>query len=81
MSDSLQPPWTVAAVNGILQARILEWVAIPFSKGLPQPRDQESPLQGDPLQYRATREAQNRRNHIQLLISKQEIDLIKTLLD
>ena len=27
-------------VHGILQARILEWVAIPFSRGCPQPRDQ-----------------------------------------
>ena len=27
-------------VHGILQARILEWVAVPFSKGLSQPRDQ-----------------------------------------
>ena len=27
------------AVHGILQARILKWVAIPFSKGSPQPRD------------------------------------------
>ena len=27
-------------VHGILQARILEWVTIPFSKGSSQPRDQ-----------------------------------------
>ena len=27
-------------VHGILQARILEWVAVPFSRGSPQPRDQ-----------------------------------------
>ena len=27
-------------VHGILQARILEWVAFPFSWGSPQPRDQ-----------------------------------------
>ena len=27
-------------VHGVLQARILEWVAIPFSRGLSQPRDQ-----------------------------------------
>ena len=26
-------------VNGILQARILEWVAFPFSRGSSQPRD------------------------------------------
>ena len=34
--------WTVAylqdsSVQGILQARILEWVAIPFSRNLPGP--------------------------------------------
>ena len=32
MSDSLRP-------HGILQARILEWVAFPFSRGSSQPRD------------------------------------------
>ena len=31
-------PWNV--VHGILQARILEWVAFPFSRGSSQPRDQ-----------------------------------------
>ena len=29
-----------SSVHGVLQARILEWVAIPFSKGWSQPRDQ-----------------------------------------
>ena len=37
--------WTAAcrlgsSVHGILQARILEWVAIPFSMGSSQPGDQ-----------------------------------------
>ena len=36
-------PWTIAHQSplsmGILQARILEWVAIPFSRGSSQPRD------------------------------------------
>ena len=27
-------------IHGILQARILEWVALPFSRGSSQPRDQ-----------------------------------------
>ena len=26
-------PWTVASVHGILQARTMEWVAIPISRG------------------------------------------------
>ena len=29
-----------SSVQGILQARILEWLVIPFSRGLSQPRDQ-----------------------------------------
>ena len=36
-------PWTVARLpplsTGILQARILEWIAVPFSRGSSQPRD------------------------------------------
>ena len=28
-----------SSLHGILQASILEWVAIPFSRGSPQPRD------------------------------------------
>ena len=38
-------------VHGILQARILEWVAFPFSRGSSQPRDrtQLSTLQADSL--------------------------------
>ena len=43
MSDSATP-WTVARQDplstGILQARILEWVAMPSSRGSSQPRDQ-----------------------------------------
>ena len=41
-------PWTV---HGILQARILEWVAFPFSGGSSQPRDgtQSPALQVDSL--------------------------------
>ena len=30
----------LSSVHGILQARILEWVAIPFSRGSSRPRDQ-----------------------------------------
>ena len=29
-----------SSVHGTLQARILEWVAMPFSRGASQPRDQ-----------------------------------------
>ena len=36
-------------VHGVLQARILEWVAVPFFRGSSQPRDQTqvSALQAD----------------------------------
>ena len=39
MSDFL-PPHGLYTVHEILQARILEWVAFPFSRGFSQPRDQ-----------------------------------------
>ena len=43
MSDSLQPldcSLPGSSVHGILQTRILEWVAISSFKGSSQPRDQ-----------------------------------------
>ena len=43
MCDSFATPWTVAppgsSVRGILQTRILEWVAISFSRGSSRLRD------------------------------------------
>ena len=46
-------------VHGILQARILEWVAFPFSRGSSQPRDQTqvSQIAGAFFASWATREA------------------------
>ena len=46
-------------VHGILQASILEWVAIPFSRGSSQPRDwtQVSHILGEFFTVWATREA------------------------
>ena len=48
------------AVHGILQARILEWVAFPFSRGSSQPRDrtQVSLIEGRFFTSWATRKAQ-----------------------
>jgi len=44
MSNSLATPWTVACQAplsmGIFQARILEWVAMPSSRGSSQTRAQ-----------------------------------------
>ena len=50
----------VYTVYGILQARILEWVAFPFSRGSSQPRGrtQVSYVVGQFFTSRATREAQ-----------------------
>ena len=49
-----------SSVHGILQARLLEWVAVPFSRGSPQPRDrtQVSHIAGKFFTSWATREAQ-----------------------
>ena len=63
MSGSLQPMDCSppgSSVHGILQARILEQVAIPFSKGSSQPRDQTqvSCIAGGFFTIWATREAQ-----------------------
>ena len=48
-----------SSVHGILQARILEWVAISFSRGSSQPRDrtQVSHIVGRHFNLWATREA------------------------
>ena len=47
-------------VHGILQTRVLEWVAFPFSRGSSQPRDwtQVSCIAGGFFTSWATREAQ-----------------------
>ena len=48
-----------SSIHGIFQARILEWVAISFSKGSSQPRDQTqvSHIAGGRFNLWATREA------------------------
>ena len=73
-------------VHGILQARILEWVAFPFARGSSQPRDwtQVSHIKGGFFTSRATREAVctgkeitkwegnlwNERNYLQIISDK-----------
>ena len=64
VSDSLRPRglWPIgSSIHGILQARILEWVAISFSRGSPRPRDQTqvSRIAGRCFKLWATREAQS----------------------
>ena len=53
-------------VHGILQARILEWVTFPFSRGSSQPRDQTqvSHIAGGFFTSWVTREAHKPRQHI-----------------
>ena len=61
-----------SSVHGILQARILEWVVILFSKGSSQPRDrtQVSCIAGRFITVLATREALWRWNQIILPLLK-----------
>ena len=40
VSDPLQPHGLYVVHHGVLQARIQEWVASPFSRESSQPRDQ-----------------------------------------
>ena len=64
MSDSLRPHGLDCSlpgfsVHGILPGRIMEWVAIPFSRGSSQPRDQTQVcIAGRFFIVSATREAQ-----------------------
>ena len=61
--DSFSTPWTVAppglSVHGILQARILEWAAVSFSRESSQPRDwtRVSWIGRQNLYWRAIKEA------------------------
>jgi len=56
-------------VHGILQARILEWVAFPFSRGSSKPRDrtQVSYIAGGFFTCWATREALSFQRDMQIL--------------
>ena len=60
-----------SSVHGILQARILEWIAIPFCRGSSQPRDRTevSCLAGRRFTLWATREANwiSKLRHIQTM--------------
>ena len=66
VSDSLQPSglWLPgSSVHGIFQARILEWAAISFCRGSPQPRDRTIVsyifCTGRQVLYQLSHEAQN----------------------
>ena len=55
-----------SSVHGILQARMLEWIAISFSKGSSWPRDrtQVSRIGGRHFNLWATREVSNLYNNV-----------------
>ena len=61
-----------SSVHGILQARILEWVAISFSRGSLQPRDrtQVSHIAGGFFTVWATKEAAFKRNGVALRVNR-----------
>ena len=68
-----------SSVHGILQARILEWVAISFSRGSSQPRDwtQVSSIVGRHFNLWATRDAQKLNSMTQLnVLSKKPTSII-----
>ena len=47
LCDLMDSSLPSSSIHGILQARILEWVAIPFSRGFPWPRHQTLDLEAD----------------------------------
>ena len=65
-------------VHGILQARILEWVAFPFSRGSSQPRDwtQVSCIAGEFFTSWATRKALKPPNLWWFVTAGQETDIV-----
>ena len=66
-------------VHGILQARILEWVAIPLSRGssLPRDRTQVSQIEGRFFTSWDTREAQELIDPKILLQTLADINMVK----
>ena len=63
---------SLASVHGILQARILEWVAISFSRGSSPPRDQTqvSHIEGRVFTTWATREAPSNLHYLPIHSTK-----------
>ena len=55
MLSHCETSWTIACQAplsmGIVQARILEWVAMPSTRGFSQSRDQTQVCQGSPMEY------------------------------
>ena len=66
-----------SSVHGILQARILEWIAISFSRGSSRPRDQTqvSHIAGRHFNLCATREALKYKNTVSQKTSYRDTEL------
>ena len=66
VAQSCLTPCDPMDIHGILQARILDWVAFPFSRGSSQPRDQTqvSHIAGRFFTSWATKEAQTPWNYM-----------------
>ena len=79
MSSSLWPDCSPpsSSVHGILQARILEWVTISFSRGSSRDRDQTqvSHIAGRCFNLCATREALKYKNTVSQKTSYRDIEL------
>ena len=71
LCDSMNCSLPVSSAHGILQARILEWVAIPFSRGSSWPtyEIQVSHIGRKILHHSATREAQKSGQWVAILSS------------
>ena len=80
VSDSLRPvdcSPPSSTVHGILQARILQWVAISFSRGSSRPKDrtQVSHIAGRHFNLCATREALKYKNTVSQKTSYRDTEL------
>ena len=67
-----------SSIHGILRARILEWVAISFSRGSSWPRDwtQVSHIASRHFNLWATREVQNRLRQKYILVSDELVSCV-----
>ena len=86
MSDSLRPvdcSPPSSSVHGILQARIVEWVAISFSRGSSRPRDrtQVSHIAGRRFNLCTTREALKHKNTVSQKTSYRDTELSTNIKD
>ena len=73
LCDSMDCSLPGSSLHGILQARVLEWVAISFSKGSSRPRDwtRVSRIPGRRFNLWATREAHEEFSSVQFSLSLQ----------